>query len=57
MDQPIFHWFNTKMRTQQTIAWFHENWDIPKNLKKAIHEAEKALHTYKETLLLEGQKY
>jgi len=30
MDQPIFHWFNTKMRTQQTIAWFHENWDIPK---------------------------
>ena len=57
MDQPIFHWFNTKMRTQQTIAWFHENWDIPKKiLKKAIHEAEKALHTYKETLLLEGQK-
>ena len=28
-----------------------------KILKKAIHEAEKALHTYKETLLLEGQKY
>lgn len=57
MDQPIFHWFNTKMRTHQTIAWFHEHWDIPKKiLKAAIKEAEKALNTYKETLISEGQQ-
>lgn len=57
MDNPIFHWFNTKMRTKQTITWFHDNWNIPKNiLKKAIKEAEKALHTYESTLIAEGQK-
>jgi len=57
MDQPIFHWFNAKLRKEQTITWFHDNWKLDKKLlKKAIAEGEKALDTYRKTLIEEGQK-
>ena len=57
MDQPIFHWFNAKLRRSQTIDWFHENWKLDKKLlNKAVDEGEKALNCYRTTLLEEGQK-
>ena len=57
MDQPIFHWFNSKLRRNQTIDWFHEHWKLDKKLlNKAVTEGEKALATYRATLLEEGQK-
>lgn len=57
MDQPIFHWFNSKLRRSQTIDWFHEHWNIDKKLlNKAVTEGEKALAAYRATLLEEGQK-
>ncbi len=57
MDQPIFHWANTKLRRSQTIDWFHDNWNIDKKiLDKAVTEGEKALNNYRTTLLEEGQK-
>ena len=57
MDQPIFHWFNTKLRRSQTVDWFHEHWKLDKKLlDKAVTEGEKALNSYRTTLLEEGQK-
>lgn len=57
MDQPVFHWFDTKLRKSQTVTWFHENWNLPKKiLAKAVAEGEKALQTYRDTLVAEGQK-
>ena len=57
MDQPIFHWFNAKLRRSQTIDWFHEHWNLDKKLiSKAVDEGEKALNNYRTTLLEEGQK-
>lgn len=55
MDQPIFHWFNAKLRRSQTIDWFHENWKLDKKLlDKAVTEGEKALACYRSTLQQEG---
>ncbi|MDR1760802.1 MAG: acyl-CoA dehydratase activase [Fibrobacter sp.] len=55
LDQPTFHWFDTKLRRSQTIDWFHENWKLSKKLlDKAVTEGEKALQTYRDTLLAEG---
>lgn len=57
MDQPIFHWFNAKLRKSQTVEWFHEHWSLDKKLlSKAVAEGEKALNAYRTTLLEEGQK-
>ncbi len=57
LDQPVFHWFDTKLRKSQTIDWFHKNWNLPKKLlSKAVTEGEKALETYRTTMLAEGSK-
>ena len=57
LDQPVFHWFNEKLRRSQTLEWFHTHWGLDKKLlNKAITEGEKALKTYRSTLLEEGQK-
>ncbi len=57
MDQPVFHWFNAKLRKNQTIDWFQQNWNLPKKLiAKAVAEGEKALETYRSTLLEEGKQ-
>jgi predicted CoA-substrate-specific enzyme activase len=57
MDQPPFHWFNHKMRRDQTIDWFSKNWGISKKIMKhAVTEGEKALETFKNTLLAEGKQ-
>ena len=57
MDQPIFHWNDTTLRRNQTVAWFHEHWGISRKiLNKAVTEGEKALRTYRDTLIEEGSK-
>jgi predicted CoA-substrate-specific enzyme activase len=57
LDQPTFHWFDTKMRRDQTVRWFHEHWDVSRKiLEKAVTEGEKALETYRTTLVEDGAK-
>jgi len=57
MDQPIFHWFNTKFRRKQAVDWFHKNWHLDRKLlKRAVTEGERALDAYRATLLEEGRR-
>ncbi len=57
MDHPTFHWYNRRLKHDQTVAYVNRVFGIPRTLvRKAIEEAEMALSRFNNMLILESEK-
>lgn len=55
LDQPTFHWSSEKLRDQQCIQWFSQEWKIPKAfIKEALELAHGAQMHWRQQLQKEG---
>lgn len=56
-DNPMFHWYSENDRKRQILMFFHENYHLEKSeIEKAFEQGTAAIHTFRKTMLEEGQK-
>jgi len=57
IHRPLFHWFNSRIKTMQISDYLESHWSINRSLaKKAIKQAENTMETYRRELQEAGKR-